>query len=313
MKWQVKAAAQHALSVLPAASRIETFGRRFVTRTTGLGDEQYRFRIEWSGGPYLQALRDQYGGQGLSLLSVYDAGCGWQPAVPFLLHAAGVGSQRLADVDRHLEPDGCRLVDTAMRRNERWLGELVPGGNLHLVEEQQQATLTPLLASRGIEYVCPESVVDAPLPTDSFDAAFCSGVLAYLRPDAVDSALTTLIRIVRPGGLIGLYVHLTDDFAGFDPAVGSFGFLRHDEPVWERLICSRRYYNNRLRVSDYVSAFRRHGLDTVDFRAEPPTTADLDQLAGLRVASRFAGRSLDDLGTRRFVAVLRVPSSRTAS
>ena len=309
MKWQIKVAAQKVLSVVPGATSLEAVGRRFVTRSTGLDDPQFRFRLEWSGLPYLRALADAYGVGRFADLAVYDAGCGWQPAVPFLLHAAGVRRQRLADVDRHLTARGCGLVDEAMRNNAAWLREQVPAAPLRVADRAAEGELEAILEARGMTYVQPESVAEPVLPDDLFDAAFCTGVFAYLQPAAVATALSNLARIVRPGGVIGVYVHLTDDFAGVDPTVGSFGFLRHEDEVWERRICSRRYYNNRYRLNDYLALFPDHGLDAIEVIAEPPTNDDLVQLSRLPLAARFSDRSPDDLGVRRFVALLAVPGS----
>jgi ubiquinone/menaquinone biosynthesis C-methylase UbiE len=101
-----------------------------------------------------------------------------------------------------------------------------------------------------------EATIDAlPFPDNSFDAAVCALLFDHL--PRIDSAITELARVVRPGGRVLISnIHptmaLIGAHAAFRDASGDPNFIRS-------------YHHG---VSSYVEAFRANGLTIVDC-AEP--------------------------------------------
>jgi SAM-dependent methyltransferase len=306
MKWIAKVAAQHALGWTPGAGHIEELMRRRVTRTTAMDAALFKFRMRWGPMPYLRGALEHFGAERLPEIFHYDVGAGWQPIVPFLLRRAGVAQQRLMDIEPHLKLSGCIQVADAFAANEDWVRESLAGIELGpLGFDAGAASLDDALSAMGIDYSVPEDATAIPLAARSVDFVTCTGVLAYLPRQTVRQMLNEFRRIVTPDGLIGIYVHLVDDFATFDPTLPTFHFLRYEDWVWERVICSKRFYNNRLRMDDYRRIFDEHGFTVVDLEEEPPTAADLGALARLPLARRWSDEPHERLGVRRFWAVLR--------
>jgi SAM-dependent methyltransferase len=300
----LKVVAQHALAYLPGAGRLEELLRRRVTRTTALSAEIFRFRVRWSAGPYLRAMASHFGA--LDEIDHEDVGAGWHPIVPFVLCAAGVRRQRLMDVEPHLFVPACRETARVLAGELDWLRSEVPACAFSPVSlAAGEISLAALLAPLGIRYAAPERSTALARPDASVDVATVSGVLPYLRPAALDGLMRELDRVLKPNGLLGVYVNLIDDFSGFDRSLSSFHFLRYSDATWERLVCSPRYYNNRWRMRRYLELFATHGFEPVLTETEPPTAEDLRALATMPIAERFRGEPLAELGVRRFLTVLR--------
>jgi SAM-dependent methyltransferase len=307
-RWCLKVAAQHALSHLPFGPSAEALLRRHVTRTSRtLSDEAFRFRARWAAVPYLRAMARHFGPERFGELRHLDVGAGWHPVLPLAFRSAGVGAQLLVDVEPHLEARGCEQAHERVLANLDWLRGELDGCRLDPLPplgEPRGAGVGALIGPLGIRYQAPVDTTALGLASGSVDVVTSSGVLAYLRPPVLERLLAELVRVLKPGGLLGLYVHLVDDYKSFDPGLPAFHFLRFEEATWERLVCSRRFYNNRLRMRDYLGLFARHGLGTLASEWEDPTPEDLEALGRLPLARRFRGRAPGELGIRRFVTVL---------
>jgi hypothetical protein len=108
-------------------------------------------------------------------------------------------------------------------------------------------------------------------------------------------------RLLRPDGAVSSRIDLSDHFSHFDHSLSPYNYLRYSDRTW-RLVNSELLHQNRLRRSDYVSAFERAGLAVVAERPWRPKAALPDDLD-----PRFRGYAPDDLAVVR-LRIVAVPS-----
>ncbi|MEJ8642025.1 class I SAM-dependent methyltransferase [Streptomyces sp. MS1.HAVA.3] len=91
-----------------------------------------------------------------------------------------------------------------------WLAELVgPEGRVSAID---LATENAALAAGRIGLLKPACPVDVrqgdllrmPYPDDSFDAVWCANTVQYFDDRQLDLALTEMMRVVRPGGIVAV-------------------------------------------------------------------------------------------------------------
>lgn len=94
------------------------------------------------------------------------------------------------------------------------------------------------------------------IPADAFDFAWSEAVLEHVRLYEFDEFIREMRRVLRLGGLASHRVDLQDHLGG------SLNNLRFSESVWEsRLMSSSGFYTNRIRATDMLNRFRRHGFN----------------------------------------------------
>jgi hypothetical protein len=99
-------------------------------------------------------------------------------------------------------------------------------------------------------------------------------------------------------------IDLSDHFSHFDDSVSPYNFIRYSDRRWS-LVNSALLYQNRLRRSDYVSAYERADLELVAERPWRPDVALPDDLD-----ARFSGYDPGDLAVVR-LRIAAVPSPDT--
>jgi SAM-dependent methyltransferase len=262
MRWQLKAAALAALSVVPCGPRLY---RRLqdLAGTSRLDlDTDYGYG---SKAGALRRLRDH--GADLPHCDVLEVGTGWHAVLPLLLSAAGARSVTTIDLNRWLTRRSLREALTGLRgiagRIERDVG--VPIAATVDTSTRVERALergecpTDALGGARIAYRAPLDLVRAAWPDGAFGVAVSTNVLEHVRPDALRRMHAELARLVRPGGLVLHLVNPGDHFA-VDPRITTANFLRYGPARWGVVGGWRLSYHNRLRCVDHVRWLEAAGL-----------------------------------------------------
>jgi hypothetical protein len=136
------------------------------------------------------------------------------------------------------------------------------------------------------------------------DFVTSTSTLEHIPEEELLPLLAECRRLLRADGAVSSRIDLSDHFSHFDDSVSPYNFLRYSDRRWS-LVNSGLLYQNRLRRSDYVSAFEQAGFTVVAERSWRPGVelpADLD--------ARFRGYDPDDLDVAR-LRLVAVPSPDT--
>jgi SAM-dependent methyltransferase len=169
---------------------------------------------------------------------------------------------------------------------------------LGLSEGQVQARLDRPLSYDYLVPWNPRDLADA-----SVDVVISRTVLEHIPVDALESYMPEFARILRPGGMMCHLIDNSDHWEHHDKQLSRLHFLRYEDGLFWRMLCVRRS-QNRLRHSDYMKLFERHGFAPLFVEAEPDARS-IEDLKSLPLASRFRGRDEADLAILTSTVVLR--------
>jgi hypothetical protein len=292
MRWLAKAFLQKSLSALPQAERANYLLQRHVTHSLPGPEAGLRRRFE-RAERHIEAYGEHGPPRPLSEAVFYEFGAGWDLAVPLSFWALGVERQILVDLRPNVRTD---LVNTSLERLERLAadrGLRAPGGSIASVAEVERRF--------GIRYIAPLDARATGLSAGSVDFVTSTSTLEHIPEDELVPLLAECRRLLRPDGAVSSRIDLSDHFSHFDDSVSPYNFLRYSEQKWS-LVNSKLLHQNRLRRSDYVSAFERAGFEVVAERPWRPGLElpdDLDE--------KFQGYDPDDLAVVR-LRLVAVPS-----
>ena len=88
------------------------------------------------------------------------------------------------------------------------------------------------------------------LPAGHVDLFVSNNTLEHIPKDVLVGIFREFRRVGRRDSVMAHHIDLSDHYAGFDPSITVYNFLRFSERRW-RLFNNRLHYQNRLRISDY--------------------------------------------------------------
>jgi SAM-dependent methyltransferase len=233
--------------------------------------------------------------------SVLELGTGWLPVVPLLFRLAGASRLLFTDIHRLMDE---RTIEEA----KRVLRESAPRltGELGLSESQFRERLDRPLPYDYLVPWNPRDLADA-----SVDVVISRTVLEHIPADVLEGYMPEFARILRPGGMMCHLIDNSDHWQHHDKRLSRLHFLRYKDGLFWRMLCVRRS-QNRLRHSDYMKLFERHGFTPL-FVEGKPDGRSLEDLKSLPLAAPFRGRDAADLAILTTTVVLRRPPLNAGS
>jgi SAM-dependent methyltransferase len=302
VRWLAKAALQKLFSGLPRGQRLNYLFQRYVSRGLPHSPEKMVRRFK-TAVEYAHAAR-RLGPLPRGPATAYEFGAGQDLVVALGLYALGIERQSLADLRPIADWD---LINHAMDQlRARWdrLTALA-GRPLRPFPPGPITNNRELRRGLGIDYLAPMDARDTGLPAGGYGLVSSCHVLEHIPAEMLAPILRECRRLVSPSGVICHVWNMQDHYADFDPSISVYNFLTLGDSAW-RLVNSGLHFQNRLRLPDYMELFARAGLRVVHQWVRWPDERDLDQLARLRLASRFQGRySPRELGARMAMVVLK--------
>ncbi|MDQ4081665.1 MAG: class I SAM-dependent methyltransferase [Actinomycetota bacterium] len=302
MNWLLKAAAQKALSAVPAAERANYVFQRRVTRSLPVGTAGAKRKFARALA-HFAAFRSHVPQVPSERAVFYEFGAGWDLLVQLSYVSLGVGRQIVVDIrpNVRLELVNESLATFAAIRPEL---EREAGQELRDLGPANLDSLQELESRFGIVYRAPADARATGLPAGCVDFVSSTNTLEHVPRDDIALLLAECVRLLRPEGVMSFRIDLQDHSSYGDQSVSAYNFLRFSERRW-RLVSSKLSYQNRLRYPDYVDLFREAGLEIVAESLARPSDDELQALERLELAPEFRAYSLDDLAIRSLEVVVR--------
>lgn len=280
MNWKIKCLAFYILNYAPAGSKTHAWFQKRITRRFFP-----KLTEDYING-YLFNVRNFKDLEPNFPLRALEFGAGANLLMPLLLSAAGAGAVFVYDVKRLATIE---QVNDAIRQlreikypnegNPDW----PPVGNLD----------ADLSNRYRIDYVAPGDARRTGLPPNSIDFISSTSTLEHIPRNEIDSILSECRRILKPRGRVSFVIDYHDHYASADRSITRFNFFRYSDRVW-RWFSPPNHYQNRMRHSDYEDIFTKLGYRFVKNQQVIPP-GSIEQVATMRVASRFRSYSKEDL------------------
>jgi SAM-dependent methyltransferase len=304
MRWIAKAALQRGLGLLPQGERLNYLFQRHVARSLPGGEPVVRRKFARA----LQHLRafEEHGPERPAGEAVfYEFGAGWDLAIPLSYTALGVGRQVLVDIRPSVRVE---LLNDSLAALERLRDELEDEAGRELRRLGGPVGSVSELEERfGIVYLAPRDARATGLAEASVDFVSSTDTCEHIPEADLKEIFAECLRLLRPGGAFSCRIDLQDHYAYFDPSLSRYHFLRFSDRAW-RLANSPLHHQNRLRSPDYLRLVREAGFELLAERPSRPSEEGLAELSSIRLAPRFQGYSLEELGVTVLSFVARRPA-----
>ena len=301
MQWLLKSGMQRAISYLPRSESINHFFQRHVTRRVPMSEEQILKRVQWAQRHLTTLRRSPIGGQ-FADVHAYEFGAGWDLTIALCYWSVGIERQTLVDIEPHARVD---LVNHAMSNLSR-LGARLPallGLPVRPLPNHQISSMDDLGERFGIRYLAPVDARATQLPAESFSFITSSDTLEHIPHDDLVPTLRECARIMAPRGVMSHLIDMMDHYQYGDSRITVYNFLKYSDKQW-RWLNSPMEYQNRLRLPDYRTAAKNAGLTIAEEEVRWPSETNLEVLNTMRVAERFRGLDVQELGAKSVRIVL---------
>ena len=247
---------------------------------------------------YLDRIAAAGMGNLIELDPILDFGGGWHLTIPLLYARLGARTQIITDVRRLASKE---VVFAVVRKLNRL--DLDPHPSHLLPEPGSHQNLDNYLKPLDIRYQAPASL-PLPLESESIGSILCTVVLSHPPRRHVRSIFEEMARVLKPGGVVVVTIHLYDMYSDFDRSLSRFNFLRYSADVWDRWFNNSHMSYNRLRASDYASLLDGLPFKKIIWEVTPPSEDDIAELNRIKVHPEFSSYDLTDLASTDLFFVL---------
>lgn len=115
----------------------------------------------------------------------------------------------------------------------------------------------------GMSYLIePNGLLDA-LPSSYFDMVFSVDVLEHVDRRSLHSTISSMYRVLRPGGISIHLIGIDDHLSHYAPGVSSKNYLRYSTGMWELLFENNLQYFNRIQLPEFQRLFEASKFDSL--------------------------------------------------
>jgi len=211
---------------------------------------------------------------------LFEFGAGSDLFSSFYLHSRGFPRQIVVDLERNVYPDA--------------LNSLVAAADFVGDKSEFTADFASELLSRGIVYMAPYDVRECQLADHSISYICTTNTLEHIPEADLRRILAQCRRILRPDGVMSMWIDYSDHYSHSDPAISAYNFLQFSAERWAPHN-SHLQFQNRLRHGDYRCLFVEAGFEVT---AEMRFHADDWQQAldRIEIDEEFRNVSREELG-----------------
>ena len=237
-----------------------------------------------------------------------EVGTGWAPIIPIGLHLLGARRILSFDLTAHLMPEvtlaALPKINECLPDFSAHSGVPLPALKDRLSQLLESRDLDTLAKKIGFEYHAPLDVTQSAIEPQSVDLVYSNLVFEHVTVKALNSILAHSRRILKSEGLAWHHVDYSDHYAHTFKDLSLINFLRYGERRWNMIGQSDLHYQNRLRKSDYVRAFRAAGFEVA--HCIDNFGVSEEQARRIPLAEPFAQCELSDLTCTSSRFVLRI-------
>lgn len=238
---------------------------------------------------HTRVLGSYAGEQGLSGISLFEFGAGWDLYGNCVSWCLGIERQTVYDLTRWARADQINIVLKHLRRDP-------PPGAVR-TPQVMLPTKGPFEAELkrhyGIDYHAPADAGATGQPDASFTGVVTTSVLEHIPPAQIARLLDECHRLLPIGAVMSHVIDYSDHFAHSDPAITPYNFLTFEEEAWRRF-SPDIHFQNRMRHSEYGPLFEAAGFKILSAESSQPDDAD-ELIARVELSQSFAGRPIAEL------------------
>ena len=238
--------------------------------------------------------------------TIVEVGTGWELIAPIILHLFGAKRIYTFDHVRHLRSEIPRIVIMQLDADELRKNATIPRDVLTRRIESLRSciNLDQILTVLGVVYAAPADACATGLPAHSIDMVFSYEVLEHVPEAILECLIAESKRILKPSGIA---YHAIEPGDHYTRDVSHINHFKYPEWIWAPLIKNSISYHNRLSVSQFVSAFEKHGA-TIEYQHNDTSETDLMILKdGFRRDTRFSQLTPEDLAVWHSEIICRFP------
>jgi hypothetical protein len=175
--------------------------------------------------------------------TVLEIGSGWFPTIPILLSLEGARKVVMTDLTRHMD-------------------ELTFASTVHFLRrelpEEERLNHINRISDLPLDYHAP-FVVDR-VEDGSLDFVFSRTVLEHIKPQVIESLLTTMRPKLKPNGLMLHIIDNSDHLQHIDKSISMINFLTWSKRKHALISSLMKGGENRLRHHEYRKIFQLAGF-----------------------------------------------------
>lgn len=296
-RWFVKAAAQKALSFLPAAHACNYLLQKHITGSIALDHATLKSKIDYARR-YVQ-LWEAINGTSLEGVNAFELGTGWYPVLPIVLYLCGankvwtidkVSLLRRENVIKTLQLLRELIEGMELRKDLPWIHEDRVKTLLSLSHIAETLGVSDLLARLNIEALV-QDATHTTIESGSINLLLSNSVLQEIPQHTLVAIFGELRRIASSDSTMIHYINMVEPLVAYDSRLTAYYFLQFHEATW-RYINNPIHFHNRLRMPDYRVVHESSEFRIVSEENESGSESDLDAVS---LASPFTQYSRADL------------------
>jgi SAM-dependent methyltransferase len=197
--------------------------------------------------------------------NILEIGTGWRPFVPMMLSLLNAKSILTIDVNPWLDEEYAFETFECIGSHLELIAKEC-GVDINSIEHRYQEmvpdkkTLTSLLDSCRIDYLCPGDARKTDIPDETIDFVVSSNVLEHIPAEILSEILVESKRILKQNGFAVHRFNPQDHYSESDNSITGANFLQFSEKEWKWYGGTGLAYHNRLRCRDYENLFEQNGF-----------------------------------------------------
>ncbi|MCS6833871.1 MAG: class I SAM-dependent methyltransferase, partial [Flammeovirgaceae bacterium] len=244
MKWWLKAIVQKILSNIPFGEDINYWLQRNITHTYPISSAE----LTWKCHDAIQYkyLYETYAHRPFSSATILEIGGGRDLCMPLVFYLLGAKRIVVTDLYRQLKLDLLQDVFRRLQQQQYSWVRAFPFSNIQTISS---------LKELGIEYLAPIDITRE-FFTEKFQLVYSFSTLEHIGHEHLLPLLQRLHFLLHEDGLMIHTINLEDHYTYTDKTLSPYHFLRYASSTY-RWINSSLHFQNRLRLSDYLSIFEQ--------------------------------------------------------
>lgn len=278
---------------MPNSQKLNYWFQKNITKGVALNDQYFGDKL----GHAVDHIRFFKAHAKTEQFNALELGSGWYPVVPIALYLAGADHITSIDISPLMNEEGVKQTINRFVKDEQ-------AGKLEALRPYIQADRLKMLqtiANKQLSFDETLSAIHLHLEIkdarqtgfegNTFDLVCSNNTYEHIYSEILEPIIAEFQRIVKPGGVNSHFIDMSDHFAHLDQSISIYNFLRYSKRQWA-LIDNSVQPQNRLRLSDYKSLYKKAGISILQEETRP---GDKEMLNKVSLHKRYSTYAPEDL------------------